>query len=303
MELSPSMLKYTSLCILCVQNSVLAILMRLYRVGNVPHFNPATAVFVGEALKLVTCFVILFNEFNLLREPQRRKRIRESFRAITNSGELLRVSVPARIYVVQNNQQFVAVSNLDAPTFQVINQLKILTTASFSVLMLKRTVLMSQWGSIVMLMIGVTLVQLDVSSSDPTVKSDQLAQSTAKGLLAVVAACVSSGFAGMYFEKILKGAGSKTTLWERNVQICILGLPLSGGGLVYNDFESIMTRGFFFGYRPVVWAAISFSAFGGMLTAVVVKYADNVLKAFATSIAVVLSVIMSVFVFDKMPSG
>ncbi|KAI9914917.1 hypothetical protein PsorP6_007742 [Peronosclerospora sorghi] len=169
MELSPSMLKYTSF--------LLAILMRLSRVGNAPHFNPATAVFVGEALKLVTCFVILFNvsltlawgincltEFNLLRKTQRRKRIRESFRAITNSGELLRVSVPAMLYVVQNNLQYVAVSNLDAPTFEVMKRLKILTTAIFSVLMLKRTVLMSQWGSIVMLMIGVNLllVQLDV---------------------------------------------------------------------------------------------------------------------------------------------
>ncbi|KAI9919236.1 hypothetical protein PsorP6_011985 [Peronosclerospora sorghi] len=218
MELSPSMLKYTSLCILSVQNSLLAILMRLSRVGNVPHFNPATAIFVGEALKLVTCF-----------EPQRRKRIRESFRAITYAGELLRASVPAMLYVVQNNLQYVAVSNLDAPTFQVINQLKILTTAIFSVLI--------------------------------------------------------SGFAGVYYEKILKCAGSKTTLWERNVQICMLGLTLSGGGLVYNDFESIMTRGFLFGNRPAVWSAISFSAFGGLLEAVVIKYADNILKDFSTSIA------------------
>jgi UDP-sugar transporter A1/2/3 len=85
--------------------------------------------------------------------------------------------------------------------------------------------------------------------------------------------------------------------------MCFLGLALSGGGLVYNDFDSIMTRGFFYGYRPVVWAAICMSAFGGLLTAVVVKYADNILKAFATSIAVVLSVIMSVFVFDKVPTG
>ncbi|KAI9919133.1 hypothetical protein PsorP6_011811 [Peronosclerospora sorghi] len=138
------------------------------------------------------------------------------------------------LYVVQNNLQFMAVSNLDAPTFQVVNQLKILMTATFSVLMLKRTVLMSQWSSIVMLMIGVTLMFLP----DPTAKSDQLAQRTSKELLAVVAACVSSGFAGV----------SKTTLWERNVQMCMLGLTLSGGGLVYNDFESIMTRGLFFGY-------------------------------------------------------
>ncbi|OWZ23709.1 UDP-galactose transporter [Phytophthora megakarya] len=302
MELSLTALKYASLCILCVQNSLLAILMRLSRVGDFPRFNPATAVFVGEALKLATCFAVLFHEFNALKEPQRRKRMGESFRTITNANELLRVSVPAMLYVVQNNLQYVAVSNLDAPTFQVMYQLKILTTAIFSVVILRRTVLPTQWGAIVTLMMGVALVQLDDSSA-AAVKTDQTAQSTTKGLLAVVAACVCSGFAGVYFEKILKGSGSKTTLWERNVQMCFLGLALSGGGLMYNDLGSIMARGFFYGYRPVVWAAISMSAFGGLLTAVVVKYADNILKAFATSIAVVLSVIMSVFVFDKVPTG
>ncbi|KAG3109904.1 hypothetical protein PI124_g10918 [Phytophthora idaei] len=302
MGLSPTALKYASLCILCVQNSLLAILMRLSRVGNFPRFNPATAVFVGEVLKLATCFAVLFHEFNALKEPQRRKRMGEAFRNITNTSELLRVSVPAMLYVVQNNLQYVAVSNLDAPTFQVMYQLKILTTAIFSVVLLRKTVLITQWGAIVTLMMGVALVQLDDDASSASAKADT-AQSTTKGLLAVVAACVCSGFAGVYFEKILKGTGSTTTLWERNVQMCFLGLALSGGGLVYNDFESIMNRGFFYGYRPVVWAAIAMSAFGGLLTAVVVKYADNILKAFATSIAVVLSVIMSVFVFDKVPTG
>ncbi|CAI5744623.1 unnamed protein product [Peronospora destructor] len=274
MQLSPTVLKYGSLCILCVQNSLLVILMRLSRVGNFPRFVPATAVFMGEALKLITCFVVLFHELNGLEKPQRRKRMGESFRAITNTDELLRMSVPAMLYVVQNNLQYVAASNLDAATFQVLYQLKILTTAIFSVVMLRKTLLVTQWVAIGTLMMGVALVQLDEESSAATVKSDQTVQSTTNGLLAVVAACICSGFAGVYFEKILKAAGSQTSLWERNVQMCFL-----------------------------VWAAISLSAFGGLLTAVVVKYADNILKAFATSIAVVLSVIMSVFVFDKIPTG
>ena len=50
----------------------------------------------------------------------------------------LKMAVPACLYVVQNNLNYIAVSNLDGPTFQLLYQLKILTTALFSVFMLKR---------------------------------------------------------------------------------------------------------------------------------------------------------------------
>lgn len=45
------------------------------------------------------------------------------------------------------------------------------------------------------------------------------------GLLAVMVACVMSGFAGIYFEKILKG--SDVSIWLRNVQLSVLSMPLS----------------------------------------------------------------------------
>lgn len=56
---TPTSLKYVSLAVLCLQNSLLAILMRLSRVGDHPKFNTSTAVFVGEVFKLVTCVAIL----------------------------------------------------------------------------------------------------------------------------------------------------------------------------------------------------------------------------------------------------
>jgi UDP-sugar transporter A1/2/3 len=43
-----------------------------------------------------------------------------------------------------------------------------------------------------------------------------------KGLLAVGAACMTSGLAGVYFEMVLKG--SKADLWCRNVQLSFFSL-------------------------------------------------------------------------------
>ena len=51
--------------------------------------------------------------------------------------EMLKLCVPSLLYTVQNNLLYLALTNLDAATYQVCYQLKILTTALFSVLMLK----------------------------------------------------------------------------------------------------------------------------------------------------------------------
>lgn len=55
--------------------------------------------------------------------------------------ELLKVSVPSFLYVIQNNLLYLALSNLDAATYQVCYQLKILTTALFSATMLQVRIL------------------------------------------------------------------------------------------------------------------------------------------------------------------
>jgi len=64
------------------------------------------------------------------------------------------------VYTIQNNLLYVAVTHLDAATTQVTYQLKILTTALFAVTMLHVRLTVMQWVSLVLLLIGVTLVQL-----------------------------------------------------------------------------------------------------------------------------------------------
>lgn len=79
--------------------------------------------------------------------------------------ETLKLLIPAGLYTLQNNLLFVALSNLDAATYQVTYQLKILTTAIFSVLMLSRKLDSFKWTSLIILMAGVSLVQVRVKIS------------------------------------------------------------------------------------------------------------------------------------------
>lgn len=286
------------------------------------RYFPSTAVLLNEIFKLSFCFLVSVREVGFATTW------REVF-----SGDSWKLAIPASLYTLQNTLQYTAVSNLDAATFQVTYQLKILTTAFFSVTMLRRSLNKLQWISLLLLTAGVAIVQVSPESfskffytavsmimpssaastfmtaegTDPKrllvrattaahdAAHDEMNQSL--GLIAVIVACLLSGLAGVYFEKVLKG--SSASLWVRNIQLSFYSLfPALFIGVLWKDGAQIATKGFFFGYNPVVWTAIFFQAFGGIIVALCVKFADNIAKNFATSISILISFLASVYFFD-----
>ena len=101
-------------------------------------------------------------------------------------------------------------------------------------------------------------------------QSDEFNIDQVIGFSAVIAACLTSGFSGVYFEKILKG--SKTSLWIRNMQlgkylssiesvaydniIGLFSMVFSGIGVIVHDWSAISKDGFFQGYSWLVGAVI-----------------------------------------------
>lgn len=284
-------IKYAALFLLVAQMVGLVLLMRFSRTkhdGEQPLYLASTAVFVMEVMKLIICFFVIAYQSggDLLGEL--------NTHVIRAPVEMLKLSVPSFLYTVQNNLLYLALTNLDAATYQVCYQLKILTTAVFSMIMLQRKFSIQKWAALIMLTIGVSIVQ--ISGSRDTTVSDAEKNNRFIGLVAVLFAACTSGFSGVYFEKILKG--SQTSLWLRNVQ---MGLPSVAMALITvfaKDSVAVAKQGFLGGYTPIVWTVIIVQAVGGLIVAVVVKYADNVLKVFATSFSIVISCVLSAIFFD-----
>ncbi|KAF1560687.1 UNVERIFIED_CONTAM: UDP-galactose translocator, partial [Eudyptes pachyrhynchus] len=222
-------------------------------------------------------------------------------------GDTLRLAVPSLIYTVQNNLQYVAISNLPAATFQVTYQLKILTTALFSVLLLGTSLSRLQWFSLALLFAGVALVQAEQALPSPGLPPPPAPpegsppQNYALGLAAVAVSCLSSGFAGVYFERLLKTAGG--SIWLRNVQLGAVGTAVGLAAMAAAEGSAVTALGFFYGYNPAVWGVVVNQAAGGLLVAVVVRYADNILKGFATALAILVSTLASVHLFGFRPRG
>ena len=161
-------------------------------------------------------------------------------------------------------------------------------------MILKKSLRKIEWSALVILLGGVVLVQL--AQGGPKTVPSGIEQNQLLGFSAALTACFLSGFAGVYFEKILKG--SEISIWMRNVQLSFLSLPIGFLTCHLNDGKVIENQGFFFGYDSFVIYLVILQACGGLIVAMVVKHADNILKGFATSLAIVISCVASIYLFD-----
>lgn len=184
-------LKWIALTILVIQNSSLVLVMRYSKTVASSNYITSTAVVTSEIFKLVVSLILYYLErrhhlvsFNAF--------FRDVIANVFNSeSKWKEMTVPAILYFIQNNLQYVAVGNLDAATFQVTYQMKILTTAMFSVVMLKKVLSTKKWLSLLLLTIGIGIVQISNQTS-------ATGSSNFIGLLSVFMACILSGLAGVW---------------------------------------------------------------------------------------------------------
>uniref|UniRef100_A0A4W3GIF7 Major facilitator superfamily domain containing 14A n=1 Tax=Callorhinchus milii TaxID=7868 RepID=A0A4W3GIF7_CALMI len=252
-------LKYLSLGVLVFQTTTLVLTMRYSRTlkEEGPRYLASTAVVIAEIMKIIaTCILLVYKDSGYSFRTLNRVLQEEIF---NKPMDTLKLAIPSGIYTLQNNLLYVALSNLDAATYQ--------------------------WPT----------------DSAEHLKKELSAGSQFVGLVSVLIACFSSGFAGVYFEKILKG--SKQSVWIRNIQLGLFGSIFGMMGVYVYDGERVKEDGIFQGYNNLTWIVVLLQALGGLVIAAVIKYADNILKGFATSVSIILSTLISYFwLQDFMPT-
>lgn len=212
---SARFLKIAAVLCLILQSSAHVLVLRYSRTLPGQAYLPSTAVVLSEVLKVMICIVVLVTGKRSEGKP-----VTSMLSDIFGSkSDYIMMAIPAGIYFIQNNLQYVALTLLDAATFQITNQMKLFTTAILSVMFLNTKLSIVKWISLLFMVFGIILVQLSGSKVE---HSQTKVEEQILGLLCVVTASVLSGLAAVWFEYALKG--KSVDLYIRNIQLGVFSI-------------------------------------------------------------------------------
>ncbi|EEH22235.2 hypothetical protein PABG_04446 [Paracoccidioides brasiliensis Pb03] len=216
------------------------------------RYITSTAVFLNEVIKLAICLTVALYEVSKTIPPSMpATTLFTNLSSVVFTGDSWKLAVPAALYTLSNSLTYVGLSNLEAATFQVTYQLKLVITAVFGAMLLRRSLSLGKWLALLLLLAGVFIVHIphtDPNDFDPnhahlhfprsldewrhlrSVNRNMLRKRSATyegieedlmlghphmnsniGLLATIGSCIASGLAGVSFEKVLKDSASSTT--------------------------------------------------------------------------------------------
>ena len=324
----PSAFQSFIFALLVVQNATVVLLMRHTRSDAAQSaYLPSVAVLTIECTKMLICTakVGLFggarggsgagakgNQAAVVSSTAAQQVQGESLSSLLNVRQFGASAVPALLYLVQNNLIFFAMGRVDAPTFQVLYQSKVVLTAVLSVLLLGRRLRTRQWLALALLTAGIVAVQRANEHSGGKAKGGGgggggaagavgaaaahggVSAAVVAGSLACLAGAACSSLAGVYFEKILKGQA--LSMWARNWQLSCVSVVLGFGGLVASpDWARVRADGPFMGFTGLTLLVVLLQACGGLIVSSVIKYLDAIAKNFASAASMMCVALMSVF--------
>lgn len=272
--------RMTVLLVLCLQNSLFTVLRRYSQGVLKEKYSKYEVLLVGEIIKMAFSAWMIRGSLSDENGDTGSKFSKHIMYVIGHSQKML---VLAFIYGAMNILSFVSLRNIGAGTFTIFAQCKILTTALCSAIILKRTYSWTKWRALIALMFGVLLFSEHIWGDSANLLSNTEGANAFVGVLAVVIEVTLSGFASIYFEKVIKTDAKTMTIWERNFQLALGSFP------VYFIFIASESNSIGSGWSFMAFIIALLGAAGGLLVALSIKYGDSILKTLATTGAIVLS--------------
>ena len=293
MQLNQTILNFIFLALLTLQNSSQELLSRYSRGILKESYSPGLVVFLSEITKcvisIIGTYVTRHKETNIVQHIK------------TLIKTSLVSSVPALIYFFQNLLHLISYENIPAELHAVLSQLKILTSAILSVMIIKKKLTSTQWRALITLIVSVIIVE---GASRKEMQDDQSFTmfNYIIGVSCCLLACTASGFSGVYMELVLKnklGNGPKLNLWERNFQLSMYSIVFAIINLTFSDGKNILTKGLFHDFTILGCGCVLLMSIGGILVALILTYADVIVKGFSVSVSIICTTIGAWILFGS----
>ena len=242
-----------------------------------------SANFCVEVLK---CLISLFG----LLKDRSKEGVHEDNRLWLSQAEIQVYPVPAALYLVKNLIQYHIFMYMDPPSYQILKNLNIISTGVFYQIFLKKNLNHLQWSALFLLSLGCAVTQLGGDS-------DRIFATPYKGLILALLMAILSGSAGVYTELVMKKRPERN-INVQNLYMYLFGILFSAVAMVSQEnSERVISLGFFHGYDALVCFMILNHALSGIAVSMVMKYADNIVKVYSTSVAMVLTTLVCVVLF------
>ena len=187
---------------------------------------------------------------------------------------------------------FHIIKHLGASTFQIMNNLKVLSAGIFMYVFLNRKLSWLQWKALIILAIGCMVTQLSPKPQSST-STENVKLSNLTGYVLVFVNIIAAGAGGVFSEKLLKGITKKTSAgttetsihWQ-NIQLYIFGFVFGLVSLYMDDDANISPSNIFRGFNSFAYATVISLATCGLLVSFILKHLDNVIKCFCTALSI-----------------
>ena len=225
----------------------------------------------------------------------------------------LTFSIPAACYFVSNNCMFYIIRELGGVTFQVTNNLKILSTGLLMRLFLGRKLTWLQWKALVILAVGCAVTQFkSCQRDDAKISPDQNFLRQAFGYMMIFLNAFASGTGGVVSEKLLKGSRqTQESIHVQNAQLYLFGAVFGFVAIRYNNLSKSSDEGerhsygvlsMFEGFNSYAFATVLSLAASGLLVSFILKYMDNFVKCFVAAVSMLLVALFDALMRDEQPT-
>ena len=196
-------------------------------------------------------------------------------------------AVPGAIFLVNNNLVFYVLTLIDSTTFQILSALKLVFTAVLFRVILRRVLTSIHVVAIILLACGAAVSQLPLASTSDTPLA---------AFASIVFTCILSASGGIFSELAMKRDADLHSIHLQNILLYSYGVVFNGAVLLAHvPVEEILTG---LDNSYVVLLLIN-NAFAGLFISAILKFGNNLVRLYAHTTAMLLTLVVEALVFQK----